>query len=574
MANAGDRLQIVIGAKDELTGQLRETRKEMTRLGRAANDMQRRMENGEQGLQDEYEQTRRDLQKLAGEYKQLQTRQAGVNREMRELSGNTQRAHRAQKSMSSGMGKMTALFGGITAAVAGATSAFFVLGNAVNEARAANKALAQTGAVLRSMGRTDRTAADIEKLLDQLSRASGIDDDALREMTNKMLTFGNVTGDTFDKANALALDLSVAFGKDLNSASVMVGKALNDPVKGLTALSRVGVSFTAQQQEQIKAMMEVGDLAGAQKIILGELTKQVAGSAAAQADGIDKAKVAWGNLQEAIGDVLLSVGVGGDDLVKTLERMTKWVKKNKTEIVSVLQKIMSVVFKLISIFLKWQSVVVKTFGYIIGGVASLLQAMAWLDPSLQGAADNAKGLAEGFGNVSEQANNASKYFDDLSTQADIAAKRSKDLADALKQVKGKKVRIELTTTMNDVWDAVDAAVRRAMDADNNFMGGPITAGTTSWVGELGPELFVPTYGTPQMVGQGGPEIRDFHASGTIIPADMVGAYMAAQSAGSAAPAAAAAGVQIGELHVHDRFDARREFDALLARQRRIAAERS
>ena len=222
MASAGDRLQIVIGAKDELTGQLRETRKEMTRLVRAANDMQRRMENGEQGLQDEYEQTRRELQRLGGEYGDLQNKQAAVNRELKELTGNTRRAHAAQKSMSGGMGKMTALFGGITAAVAGATSAFFVLGNAVNEARAANKALAQTGAALRSMGRTDRTAADIEKMLDQLSRASGIDDDALREMTNVMLTFGNVTGETFDTANQLALDLSVAFGKDLNSASVMV----------------------------------------------------------------------------------------------------------------------------------------------------------------------------------------------------------------------------------------------------------------------------------------------------------------------------------------------------------------
>jgi len=574
MASAGDRLQIVIGAKDELTGQLRETRKEMTRLGRAANDMQRRMESGEQGLQDEYEQTRRDLQRLGGEYRQLQTRQAGVNREMRQLTGNTQRAHRAQKSMSSGMGKMAGLLGGVTAAVAGATSAFFILGRAINEARTANKALAQTGAVLRSMGRTDRTAADIEKLLDQLSRASGIDDDALREMTNKMLTFGNVTGDTFDKANALALDLSVAFGKDLNSASVMVGKALNDPVKGLTALSRVGVSFTAQQQEQIKAMMEVGDLAGAQKIILGELTKQVAGSAAAQADGIDKAKVAWGNLQEAIGDVLLSVGVGGDDLVKTLERMTKWIKDNKTQIVSVLQAIMSAVFKLISVFLKWQSIILKVFGYLFGAMTTTLEVLSKFNLVSDDTVDSVRSLADGFGNASQQAHNASGFFNDLSTQADLAAKRSKDLADALKQVKGRKVRIELTTTMNDVWDAVDAAVRRAMDADNNFMGGPITAGTTSWVGELGPELFVPSVGSPKMVGQSGPEIRDFHTSGTIIPADMVGAYMAAQSAAPAVAAAPAGpSVMVQNLTVNDRWDAERELQALLRREERIRRER-
>jgi hypothetical protein len=149
----------------------------------------------------------------------------------------------------------------------------------------------------------------------------------------------------------------------------------------------------------------------------------------------------------------------------------------------------------------------------------------------------------------------------------------------LKQVKGKKVRVELyDDDESDVRDAVElGGAVRAFDLEQRFAGGPVSAGGTYMVGELGPELFVPTYGTPQMVGQGGPEIRDFHASGTIIPADMVGSYMAAQTASLAAVSAApapAAGVQIGELHVHDKFDARREFDALLAKQRRIAAERS
>ena len=67
MASAGDRLQIVIGAKDELSAQLRQTRKELTTLGRTANDIQRRMENGEQGLQNELEQTRREIGRLTSD---------------------------------------------------------------------------------------------------------------------------------------------------------------------------------------------------------------------------------------------------------------------------------------------------------------------------------------------------------------------------------------------------------------------------------------------------------------------------------------------------------------------------
>ena len=32
----------------------------------------------------------------------------------------------------------------------------------------------------------------------------------------------------------------------------MLGKALNDPVKGITALGRAGVTFTDEQKKQIK----------------------------------------------------------------------------------------------------------------------------------------------------------------------------------------------------------------------------------------------------------------------------------------------------------------------------------
>ncbi|MES2155937.1 MAG: hypothetical protein V4510_12455, partial [bacterium] len=63
---------------------------------------------------------------------------------------------------------------------------------------------------------------------------------------------------------------------------IKVGKALNDPTKGLTALSRVGILFTDQQKKQIKALQKSGDLLGAQKIILKELGTEFGGSFAAK----------------------------------------------------------------------------------------------------------------------------------------------------------------------------------------------------------------------------------------------------------------------------------------------------
>jgi hypothetical protein len=99
--------------------------------------------------------------------------------------------------------------------------------------------------------------------------------------------------------------MSVALGQDMKSSAIQLGKALNDPIKGVTALQRVGVSFTASQKDQIKTLVESGRTLDAQKIILGELTKEFGGSAEAAATPLDKLKVHIGNLAEEAGSFLI-----------------------------------------------------------------------------------------------------------------------------------------------------------------------------------------------------------------------------------------------------------------------------
>jgi phage-related protein len=101
------------------------------------------------------------------------------------------------------------------------------------------------------------------------------------------------------------VDLSAAGFGSVDSAAKMLGKALNDPVKGMTALGRAGVTFTKGQQKQIKALVKSGDLLGAQKIILGEVRSQVGGAAAASATAGEKMRVAWDNAKEGLGTALL-----------------------------------------------------------------------------------------------------------------------------------------------------------------------------------------------------------------------------------------------------------------------------
>lgn len=171
---------------------------------------------------------------------------------------------------------------------------------------------AQTEAVIKSTGAAANVSAEqVGKLASALSLKTGIDDEAIQQGQNLLLTFTNIRNeagkgnDVFDQSSKTLLDLATAMGTEPKAAAVQLGKALNDPTKGITALTRVGVTFTDQQKAQIQALQASGDVMGAQKIILAELNKEFGGSAEAQASAIDKMKVALGNLQETFGAAIL-----------------------------------------------------------------------------------------------------------------------------------------------------------------------------------------------------------------------------------------------------------------------------
>ncbi len=181
-------------------------------------------------------------------------------------------------------GKMAAIVGG--AAALGGLVATLKIG--VDEFMGAQKVLAQTGAVLKSTGgAANVTSKQITTMSESLMKLSGVDDEAIQSGQNLLLTFTKIRNETgkgnniFDQATLAMTNLSVAMGKDLSSSAILVGKALNDPVKGVGALSRAGVQFTASQKDTIKALVDSGNVIGAQKMILKELETQFGGSAKA-----------------------------------------------------------------------------------------------------------------------------------------------------------------------------------------------------------------------------------------------------------------------------------------------------
>jgi hypothetical protein len=194
------------------------------------------------------------------------------------------------KKMGSGAGKgigvMSKAAGIATIAIAGGLSAALI--HAVKDQEANEKANAQTAAAIKSTGdAANVTSPHIQDLADHIEKMSGMDGLAVQKGENMLLTFTNIrnsvgkNNDIFDQATKTLADMSTAMGAEPQKQAIALGKALNDPVKGVTALSKVGVTFTASQKASIDAMVKHGQTAQAQKVILGELNKEFGGSAEA-----------------------------------------------------------------------------------------------------------------------------------------------------------------------------------------------------------------------------------------------------------------------------------------------------
>ena len=220
---------------------------------------------------------------------------------------------------------------------------------AVLEAQAYEKATAQLNAGIKSTG--NLAGLSVEGLQAQaaaLESLSAQDEIAIMKNQALLQTFTNVrnvTGegnDIFNQATLAMLNMGAKMGDNAGSA-MQLGKALNDPLMGMNALRRVGVVFTEQQKESIKAMVASGDIMGAQKIILQELEVEFGGAAAAAGDTFagavfrakDKAADFARTLITNLQPILLSIGKKlGDLWNQYLVPVFNWLNKNKEAVIA------------------------------------------------------------------------------------------------------------------------------------------------------------------------------------------------------------------------------------------------
>jgi hypothetical protein len=185
---------------------------------------------------------------------------------------------------------------------------------AAEEAQQANNVLTQLAKTTGVLGAD--TAAATSRMIafaDSQEKILGIEAEVIKGVQGQLLSFKAVgasadeAGGAFDRASMAAFDMAAAGFGSAESNATQLGKALEDPVRGLGALRKAGTTFTAEQQEMIASLVESGDLLGAQTMILDEVESQYGGAAEAAALGSEKLRLSLEEVMDVAGEPLLGV---------------------------------------------------------------------------------------------------------------------------------------------------------------------------------------------------------------------------------------------------------------------------
>ena len=199
---------------------------------------------------------------------------------------------------------------------------------AVKSGNQATKTFAVLNNTIKATGADAWTSAkELEGMAKTLSNETNYSVTELEKMQSVLLGFRDITGETFGDASEAILDMATVMGMDLTSAVQTVGKALDDPIKGLDSLRRQGFAFTDEQKAELAQLVKTGDKIKAQKIILDELSRTYGGASKAGQDSFAKQKHAAENFMDTLGGKLLPlVKSFSEDNATALNSLTKLIE--------------------------------------------------------------------------------------------------------------------------------------------------------------------------------------------------------------------------------------------------------
>jgi hypothetical protein len=204
--------------------------------------------------------------------------------------------------------------------------------SAGEEVNSANNRILQ---INTSMGLFGKETEDVTKRITKLAEAQGLElgisNLTIKATQAKLLTFKNLAksaktvGGAFDRANKAALDMAAAGFGSAEGNAVQLGKALENPIKGIAALAKSGVTFTEQEKEKIKTLVESNKMLEAQDMVLKAIEAQVGGTAKATADDTKRMQEGFAQFQQSLGLGLLPIL---EAVTPLLLGMANWAKEN------------------------------------------------------------------------------------------------------------------------------------------------------------------------------------------------------------------------------------------------------
>lgn len=177
-----------------------------------------------------------------------------------------------------------------------------------------NTALASTG------GAAGITRDSLDSMARSLRNVTTFSDNSIKEVQGTLLTFTNIGGKIFERVTLDILDMAQALGESATSAAHRAGIALNDPIRGMLALSRSGVQFTQHQRSMVQALVQSGQGLQAQEIVLKALEQRFGGTAKAAKDTLGGA---LSDLSNSWKETFRVLGTSSESLRKAIEKLAE-----------------------------------------------------------------------------------------------------------------------------------------------------------------------------------------------------------------------------------------------------------
>jgi phage-related protein len=335
---------------------------------------------------------------------------------------------------------------------------------------------------------TDAVTASLVNYANEVARSTGIDQNAIKATQAKLLTFKEIaiTADevngNFQRATKAAIDLGAAGFGTAEENAVSLGKALNDPIKGIGALTRNGITFTASEKERIKVLVESNQVGEAQNMILAAIETQVGGTAEATANATDRIKVGFSQVTETIGMALLPA----------FEKVTAFLLE---QVFPAFQTYVLPIVKQLAAFIQ-ENFAPLLQNVFIPIVKALLQAWTTVANSVKNNQKELKPLLDLFKTVFEfvKVHLAPLLVNILGKALKVVAGIVGTLIGLFSNLVGIiNSAISAIMTVASAGRAIGGAIGGAFGfGGGRAMGGPVSARTAYVVGERGPELFVPS----------------------------------------------------------------------------------